>query len=298
MNNIFILFFRYIVGIGLFIPVFYVTMTYYNNSVVQIYKGKFTHNQKSPKYSKVIVLDLDETLGEFSELAILWNYLPDANRTQDDFNKLLDMYPEFLRCGITTILQYLYHKKQKGHCSKIYLYTNNKYSPDIPNHIAEYFSHKIGPGLFDKVICAFKIRNKIIEPLRTTNEKCYSDFIHCTLLPKSTEICFIDDVFHEKMKHDKIYYIQPSPYIHPLSTSVIIERACEMLTPVFTPATLIDLLHIRDVFAQNQYEKHMKVSQKIMYYIKEFFYLSTMAARTKKSQKKTGKFTKKNYSSK
>lgn len=272
-------------------------MTNDGNSAVQLYKGKFMHHQKSPKYSKVIVLDLDETLGEFSELAILWNHFPEETKKQDDFNRLMDMFPEFLRCGIITILQYLYHKKQKGHCSKIYLYTNNKYSPDIPNHISQYFSHKIGPGLFDKVICAFKIRNKIIEPLRTTNEKCYSDFIHCTLLPKSTEICFIDDVFHEKMKHDKIYYIQPSPYMHPLSTSVIIERACEFMS-IFTPSILTDVLRIRDVFTKHQYEKHMKVSQKIMYYVKEFFYLSTMASRTKKSQKKTGKFTKKNYVSK
>ena len=53
---------------------------------------------------KIVVFDLDETLGYFTELGIFWdclkNYLKikNVNKTlsQTDFNNVLDLYPEFL----------------------------------------------------------------------------------------------------------------------------------------------------------------------------------------------------------
>jgi hypothetical protein len=78
--------------------------------------------------------------------------------------------------------------------------------------------------LFDKVIGAFKVDNMSFEISRTTNKKIYSDLIRCTMLPKNTEFCFIDDTEYNKMKHDKIYYIQPKAYIHSLSVQEIVNR--------------------------------------------------------------------------
>ena len=83
---------------------------------------------------------------------------------------------------------------------------------------------KIKDPLFNHTIGAFKIKNCIVEPKRTSNKKLYSDFVNCTLLPKSTEICFIDNSYHQDMVQDKIYYIQPRSYYHNITLSRIIDR--------------------------------------------------------------------------
>jgi hypothetical protein len=266
-------------------------------NLVQIYNGKFRPVQRSARYgkvSKVIVLDLDETMGEFSAMVLLWKIAKLQKDNIETFTQILDHFPEFLRYGIMTILEYIWHKKTKDKCAHIYLYTNNLYSPEFPQMITQYFSAKIGATLFDKVICAFKVGDQIIEPLRTSHRKSHGDFIQCTLLPKSTEICFIDDAYHNKMNHDKIYYIQPAPYTHSLSADTIAERAHTLL-PEFFPdqAGLANLLRPRDKTDPYNYELHSKVSQKIMYYIKEFFYLTTLRQKTKKFQKKTTRITRK-----
>ena len=266
-------------------------------NLVQIYNGKFRPVQKSARYgkvSKVIVLDLDETLGEFSSMVLLWKIAKLQKDNIATFTQILDHFPEFLRCGIMTILEYLWNKKTRNKCAHIYLYTNNQYSPDFPTMITQYFSEKIGPTLFDKVICAFKVGDHIIEPLRTSHRKSHGDFIQCTLLPKSTEICFVDDAYHNKMNHDKIYYIQPAPYTHSLSADAIAERAHTLLPEYFPDQPgLANLLRLRENTSPHNYELHSKVSQKIMYYIKEFFYLTTLRQKTKKFQKKTTRVTRK-----
>jgi hypothetical protein len=270
--------------------------------LVKIFPGKF-HPISSPSKQKVIVFDLDETLGYFSDLVDLW-YVIALKKTQHNFNALLDQYPEFLRYGILTILEYLNHKKHAGKCYKLYLYTNNRYSPEIPRYIAKYFDYKMGiyrdiddltkTHLFDKVICAFKIGNRIIEPGRTTHKKTHSDFIRCTLLPKNTEICFIDDVYHGRMNHSKIYYIQPCEYYHNLGNDEIIRRACAFMPDVYNRD------YLEYLFSNNNYnlshttnETNIQVSQKIMYYIKEFFYLSSTNTKTRKSRYRLGRFTRK-----
>ena len=52
--------------------------------------------------------------------------------------------------------------------------------------------------VFEKIINAFKVNNKIIEHNRTTHKKTYNDFINCTILPENIKICFID-VLHKHM---------------------------------------------------------------------------------------------------
>ena len=82
-------------------------------------------------------------------------------------------------------------------------------------------------GLFDQLICAFKINNVIIEPNRTSTAKTHNDLIRCSLLPKTSEICFIDDKYFEGMDSGRVYYIQPKPYFHRMLTSDIISRICK-----------------------------------------------------------------------
>ena len=67
--------------------------------------------------SKIVVFDVDETLGYFVEFGIFWSSIIaykihqkiNYELTQDDFNKILDLYPEFIRPNIISILNYLKH---------------------------------------------------------------------------------------------------------------------------------------------------------------------------------------------
>jgi len=268
-----------------------------HDKYVQIYKGKYFTKPKYKNVSRVIAFDLDETLGSFIDLDILWTTLNDLNHAVN-FNSLLDLYPEFLRHGIISILGYLYQKKKSGCCSKIYIYTNNQCHADWTLMISEYFDYKLQTEekLFDKIIYAFKINNKQIELSRTTHEKTHSDFIKCTLLPKTTEICFIDNSEFDNMKTDRVYYIQPASYYHNLSPSAIVDRFIS--SPLGSP-----LKGSRDVFLKRfesvrphrtpNPKMDVFVAHKIMYHIKEFFYLTNKRNRTKKIRFSIGSSTRK-----
>ena len=99
-----------------------------SNKPVIIYKGKiFTKKGLDPGQQKIIIFDLDETLGTFGEMYILWQLLePTPINSDIIFRELMKIYPEFLRPGIFPILEYLAYKKQTGQCSHIFLYTNNQ----------------------------------------------------------------------------------------------------------------------------------------------------------------------------
>lgn len=183
------------------------------------------------KGQKVVVFDLDETLGSFADLYILWRGVKKVWNKFDNFTNLLDLYPEFLRYGILTILEYLYYCKTKNICDKIFLYTNNQCSVSWVKLICSYIEEKIRDKfpnsnhiLFDQFICAFKINNKIVEPLRTSHKKSLEDFFQCTRLSTNADICYVDDIEYPSMKGSTVYYICPRIYVHNLNTKTIIQR--------------------------------------------------------------------------
>ena len=173
---------------------------------------------------KIVVFDLDETLGYFTEFGVFTDCLKsykeqnniDKPITQDDFNKLLDLYPEFLRPDIINILNYLKNKKEKNICNKVMIYTNNQGSKEWVNNIISYFENKLNYKLIDQIICAFKINGKKIELCRSSYDKTYNDLIKCTKLPLDAEICFMDDNYFSGMKTDNVYYINIKPYYNSL----------------------------------------------------------------------------------
>lgn len=180
---------------------------------------------------KIVVFDLDETLGYFTEFGILWDSLNQClknNRqpllTQQEFNHLLDEYPEFLRPNIINILNYLKKKKETGCMNKMMIYTNNNGAKEWVQYIVRYFEYKIHYKLIDQIIAAFKINGQFIEFGRTTHEKTHCDFIRCTRLPANAEICYIDDTFYPAMSNDNVYYINVKPYHYDLPFDVLIER--------------------------------------------------------------------------
>ena len=183
---------------------------------------------------KIVVFDLDETLGYFTEFGIFWDslihYSKDRNNpslSQSDFNDILDLYPEFLRPNIINILNYLKNKKQSLCCHKLMIYTNNSGPKEWAHHIIDYFSTKINYKLFDQLISAFKINGKVVEVCRTTNHKTYNDFIKCTKLPINSEICFLDDTFYPEMANDNIYYINVKPYYYDLQFDYMLDKFCK-----------------------------------------------------------------------
>ena len=77
--------------------------------------------------SKIVVFDLDETLGYYVEFGMFWDALKNYIQTQNLvininqvlFNTILDLYPEFLRPNILNILNYLKQKKAHQPLSQI-----------------------------------------------------------------------------------------------------------------------------------------------------------------------------------
>jgi len=180
---------------------------------------------------KIVVFDLDETLGYFTQYGIFWdslsNYLKTKNHsdlTQTEFNLILDLYPEFLRPNIISILNFLRHKKKTNCCHKMMIYTNNNGPHEWAHNIIGYFEKKINFRLVDQIIAAFKINGKRIELCRTTHDKTHKDLIKCTKIPLDAEICFIDDNFYPEMANDNIYYINIKPYYHDLKFEEMLDR--------------------------------------------------------------------------
>ena len=185
---------------------------------------------------KIVVFDLDETLGYFSEFGMIWEAVSyyisknnleqnqNQNQNQELFNNLLDLFPEFLRPNIFSILEYLKRKKIKSKCNKLILYTNNQGPTEWAKSIIKYFETKTNYKLFDQIIAAYKINGKQVEMCRTTYSKTHEDLLKCTKLPSNVEICFLDDIYHPGMDNENIYYINVKAYKHDLSFAEIIRR--------------------------------------------------------------------------
>ena len=196
----------------------------------------------SQKKHKVVVFDVDETLGNFAQFAIfghvLEEYFKDRNIMYHYFNDLVDLYPEIIRPSMVRILEYIRKKKNDGICSKVMIYTNNMAPDKWVSHIRHYFEYKLRSGssvstskelavvppLFDHIIGGFKPTTMSTNyPQRTTKDKTIDDFIHCSRLPANIEVCFLDDLYHPKMTNERVYYIKLQPYYSyiPFETFVI-----------------------------------------------------------------------------
>jgi hypothetical protein len=225
---------------------------------------------------KIVVFDLDETLGYFSEFGMFWSAI--GLKTQQEFNDTLDLYPEFIRPDIINILSFLMQKKQTNHCNHIMIYTNNQGPKEWAVFIKLYFEYKTGGVVFDKIIAAFKVNGKQIEIGRTTHNKTHQDFIKCTKVPKNSQICFLDDVYHPEMKNNNVYYINIKPYVHDLSYETLIERYIKKHPAENTPSFISHCQkHLsrynHTVVDKNpeEYEIDKILTKQILHHIRLFF---------------------------
>ena len=171
--------------------------------------------QTPKKQKKVIVFDMDETLGSFVQLGIFTSIIEQhihRSLSQDEFNIFMDMFPLYQRPNIISILKFLKKEKKEKRCYKIYIYTNNQGPKSWALHIKKYFEDKINYPLFDKVIHAYKVQGEQVEKHRTSHNKSVKDFFKCTNLSKQTSICFLDDQYHHDMLHPNVYYLHLKEY--------------------------------------------------------------------------------------
>jgi len=252
--------------------------------------------------SNIVVFDLDETLGYFMELGMFWDalksYIKQSNSNkinidQKLFNDVLDLYPEFLRPNIIEILNYLKKKKEKNHCDKLMIYTNNQGPIEWAKYVMHYFETKINYKIFDQIIAAFKVQGQRVELCRTTHMKTHSDLIKCTKIPENTRICFLDDVFYPDMSNDNIYYINVKPYIHDLEFNEMINRFLNSGIVVADPTQCRK--HILDFMKRYNYiyvgktgpaqEVDKVVSKKILQHLHTFFKTKIVLSNSKNVNK-------------
>lgn len=171
---------------------------------------------------KVVVLDLDETLGYFTQFNILWRCMQlcaNCALSQTHFNTMLDIYPENLRPGVMDILQYLKQQTQNRHCYGVVMYTNNTGHKTWPYLIKRYFEDKINYPLFKHIVGGLKE-----EICRSTKSKSINDFNKCAKIPSGTKICYLDNTYHTGMVDKNVTYIQVISHMASLDPSIIVSR--------------------------------------------------------------------------
>jgi len=251
---------------------------------------------------KIVVFDMDETLGYFLEFGIFWQSLKrwfGYELSSDFFNKTLDLYPEFIRPNIMTVLNYLKIKKQSNECKGVMIYTNNQESREWVHLITSYFESNLNYKLFDNVICAYKINNTEVELCRSCHNKTHRDFVNCTKIPQHTQICFIDNKYHVDMHNQNVYYIKVNTYTYHLKFDEMLHRF------VNSGIECVDLeaikLYMNEYYfidlkkSQSDYDLDKRMTKKIMLHLQDFFrkkYQMTTPKKTKRLNTKAKKTNK------
>jgi hypothetical protein len=257
---------------------------------------------------KIVVFDLDETLGSFVEIAMFWDALENYvgnSLINNKFNEVMELFQEFLRPDILTILSYLKTKKINKSCDKIMIYTNNQGPKSWVKMISNYLNLKLNYDIFDQIIAAFKVKGQVIEVGRTSHDKSVDDLVRCTKIPENTEICFLDDQYHPLMEHDNVYYINVKPYSYSLpfntmanrfydyeinNTNSIFKEEEKKEKFIDSIVKYMSLFHY-NVFIKKQEEIEVDkiISKKIVLHLEDFFKQGQHSITLKKIKVKKGK---------
>lgn len=240
---------------------------------------------------KVIVFDLDETLGSFVQIGIFWETLTHIHgkeMNKETLFLIFDLFPNIFRPSIFKIMKYIKDMKKQKKCDKVMVYTNNQGPRSWAQMIVDYFHKKLNSKIFDQIISAFKVDGKKVELLRTSHDKTHKDLIRCAKLPVCSEICFIDDQYHPLMKHDNIFYINVKPYVYTISFTDIADKYYKHGKFIISKEVFVNL--VKDFTSNYTFSIKQKTADEInidkiigkymLSHIKDFF---------KKQNKKTRK---------
>ena len=256
---------------------------------------------------KIVVFDMDETLGSFVEVSIFWEALEKYyghNLLDERFFEVLDTFSNFLRPKILIILDYLKDKKIKKNCDQIMIYTNNQGPKSWVKMISNYFNTKLNYNLFDKIVAAFKVKGKIVELGRTSHNKSVEDLVRCTRIPTNTEICFIDDQKHPLMAQDNVYYINVKPFEYSMEYEAMAALYYDTFSTVyaiedtkedFINKIVTDMKRYKfDVYDKSteEYNTDVVVSKQILIHLEDFF-KNGRSTNTRKRRKITKQGTRK-----
>ena len=266
------------------------------------------------KQQNIIVFDMDETLGYFVEFGIFWDSLqeyfkyifPQNSLTNNDFNIILEKYPEFIRPNMLSILKYLKKKKSRGNLSQVLIYTNNQGPKSWAVSIKDFFHYKLSYNLFDKVIGAYKVGGQIVEKCRSSNHKNIYDLINCGKINKKNyKICFIDDQYHPLMENENVKYIKVKPYVKDVPFNTMINKFLNVKKykklikdKAFFRKFILDYTSLYDYTFKNKKKDEdiidNIISKKMMFFIQDFFKFDHSPKTVKRKKKiKTNKTRKK-----
>lgn len=173
---------------------------------------------------KYVVFDLDETLGYFTELSIIWNCLQTVMNlhTQKQFHNLCKVFEsDFFRPGIFRTMRYL---RDNRHRVKVVLYTNNTGSMTWLKMILSYMENKVGaPGLFETIVPGY-IPHGPANQMRSSYNKTYEEIRRCANIPANAKVIFFDDQEHPGMLNKNVTYIKVKPHKCSLTANYIINK--------------------------------------------------------------------------
>ena len=166
---------------------------------------------------KIIIFDMDETIGSFKFASVYYNILLDIKKfskkeKKEIYFKILDNYPNIFRKNIFKIFNFLKkYKNEKKY--DVVLYTNNNGDRGYTLNIVDYIHNKLDFKLFDKIITQFGT-NTI---KREASYKTYRDFIK--IYNKNVKVIFFDDYNHMGMNHQNVQYVLLKIYNYSINYS-------------------------------------------------------------------------------
>lgn len=241
---------------------------------------------------KYVVFDLDETLGYFIEIGIIWNCLRTSYNIsgQRYFDKLCETFEkEYFRPGIFKALNYL-HKKN----AKVVLYTNNTGELSWLKMIISYLEKRSkARGLFIEIVPGYKPGMK--GPYaRTSFNKTYDEVLRCAKLPADSKLIFFDDQPHPGMKHPNVKYVRVKGYIHPIRPAHIVKKLQHSYFRFLNFGThsyiykCIKNFHDYYVSKGHHYRSSRVADNDIIVYLRKF------CGKTRRHRKNSGNKTRKN----
>lgn len=156
----------------------------------------------------VIVFDLDMTIGDFTFISGIYDLVG------KDGVDALDVFNRCFRPGMFYILELLSIFKTNHDVHKVVIYTNNTGGKNWVNKIVKYIHKKLNIVLFDDIISAYEVNyGEDPDNRRTSMNKDVHELKTILRLNSNDRIMFIDDMFHENMMNNSVYYIHIQPYV-------------------------------------------------------------------------------------